>query len=79
MLRALGSGAGLEDAVKRALGVALLLAAASLIVKAYLTMHERVARRAEGRPVDRHGDAAGHGASAAHRADRRNRRAWSWG
>lgn len=38
VLRALGTGAGIDVVVKVALGVALLLAAAALLVKAYVTM-----------------------------------------
>ncbi len=49
VLRALGGeGGSLDDAVKTALGVALLLASASLIIKAYITMQSRVRRRAAG-------------------------------
>jgi uncharacterized protein len=40
--RWLGSGANVEDIIKAALGVALLLAAGSLVTKAYLQMRERV-------------------------------------
>jgi len=50
VLRALGSATGLQDAVKAALGVALLVAAFSLIAKAYVTMTERVRRRSSGAP-----------------------------
>lgn len=50
ILRAMGDGAQLQEAVKTALGVALLVAALSLIVKAYITMTERVQRRAAGEP-----------------------------
>lgn len=50
ILRAMGDGAQLQEAVKTALGVALLVAALSLIVKAYITMTERVQRRAAGVP-----------------------------
>lgn len=46
VLRALGGGEGLQHVVTTALGVALLVASASLIVKAYITMTERVRRRA---------------------------------
>ena len=38
VLRAIGSGADVQDAVKLALGVALLLAAATMVVKAFLQM-----------------------------------------
>ncbi|MEQ4205948.1 sulfite exporter TauE/SafE family protein [Actinopolymorpha sp. B17G11] len=41
ILRALGSSADIEGVVKKALGVALLLAAAGLISKAYLTLVSR--------------------------------------
>ncbi|MBL1067032.1 sulfite exporter TauE/SafE family protein [Streptomyces sp. 7-21] len=39
--RALGDGAEVQDIIKTALGVALLLAAASMVVKAYLQLRER--------------------------------------
>lgn len=52
ILRAMGEGAQLQEAVKTALGVALLVAALSLIIKAYITMTERVRRRAAGLPKD---------------------------
>ena len=54
--RALGSGAGVQQWTKTALGVALLLAATGLIVRAYqdLTARgRRAADRAAGRPVQR--------------------------
>ena len=52
ILKALGDSTDIENIVKKALGVALLVAAASLIGKAYLTMRERVSRRAAGLPRD---------------------------
>jgi hypothetical protein len=50
LLRALGDGNDVQQVVKTALGVALLVAAASLVGKAYLVMRERVHRRAAGLP-----------------------------
>jgi uncharacterized membrane protein YfcA len=52
--RALGSGAGVQQWTKIALGAALLLAAAGLIVRAYQSLvarGRRAAERAAGRPV----------------------------
>jgi len=54
--RALGSGKEVQDAVQTALGVALLIAAAGLIIRAYLRLSERARRRdgsAEALPQDR--------------------------
>jgi uncharacterized membrane protein YfcA len=48
LLRALGDGAEVQAFVKGALGVALLIAAASLSIKAYLTLVTRARRRAAG-------------------------------
>ena len=48
VLRALGRDTGIEEVVKTALGVALLVAAFALIAKAYVTMAGRVRRRAKG-------------------------------
>ena len=48
VLRALGDGTNVENVVRTALGVALLVASASLIIKAYLSMIQRVRRRAAG-------------------------------
>ncbi len=48
VLRALGDSGDVQEIVKTALGVALLVASASLILKAYITMTERVRRRAAG-------------------------------
>ncbi len=50
VLRALGA-ADLQETVKKALGVALLLAAVGLIGKTYLTLRERVRRRSRGLPA----------------------------
>src|SRR5919107_2162914 len=46
--RALGQGQAVQDVIRSALGVALLLAAAGLIVRAYIRLTER-ARRRDGR------------------------------
>jgi uncharacterized membrane protein YfcA len=43
VLRAIGGGDGVQQVVKTALGVALLVAAAGLVVKAYLSMVEAAA------------------------------------
>ena len=51
VLRALGQGRDLQTLVGRALGVALLIAAAGLIAKTYLALRERAARRAAGGPA----------------------------
>lgn len=48
LLRALGEGTGIENVVTTALGIALLVAAFALIMKAYVTMASRVRRRAAG-------------------------------
>ena len=48
VLRAFGDGEAVQDAVKTALGVALLVAAASLAYKAYLSLAAHARRRAEG-------------------------------
>jgi len=52
VLRALGDGEAVQDYVKIALGVALLVAAGSLAVKAYLNMAARSRRRAAGLPAE---------------------------
>src|SRR5215475_4051681 len=46
--RALGHGANVEDLIQKALGVALIVAATGLFVRAYLRLAER-ARRRDGR------------------------------
>lgn len=46
--RALGHGSGVDDLIQRALGVALIIAAAGLFVRAYLRLAER-ARERDGR------------------------------
>lgn len=46
LLRALGSGESVQQVVKTALGIALLVASASLIYKAYTQLAERSRRRA---------------------------------
>jgi uncharacterized membrane protein YfcA len=48
VLRALGGGERLQEAVKTSLGVALLIAAAGLVYRAYLQLGERAARRRAG-------------------------------
>lgn len=48
VLRALGRDTGIDEVVKAALGVALLVAAFALIVKAYVTMAGRARRHAAG-------------------------------
>ena len=50
VLKSLGQGAGLQDNIKRALGIALLLAASGIILKTFMTMRERVRRRRAGLP-----------------------------
>jgi uncharacterized membrane protein YfcA len=48
VLKSLGDSQAVQDGVKTALGVALLIAAASLAIKAYLALVARVKRRAQG-------------------------------
>ncbi|MCF6744341.1 sulfite exporter TauE/SafE family protein [Blastococcus sp. KM273128] len=55
LTRALGSGTGVQEWTKLALGIALLLAAAGLIGKAYLAMVDRGRRAAERARVRRGG------------------------
>jgi uncharacterized membrane protein YfcA len=50
--RALGHGAHVENLVQKALGVALVIAAAGLFVRAYLRLAERAAHRDGRRPAD---------------------------
>jgi hypothetical protein len=47
--RALGDGGGVQDVVAKAMGVALLLAAAGLAIRGYLAMKDRASRRADRR------------------------------
>src|SRR4051794_15869832 len=59
--RALGSGAGVQEWTKLALGVALLLAATGLIIRAYQSLvarGRRAAARAAGQPLPDTGDGA---------------------
>ncbi|MDX6429246.1 MAG: uncharacterized protein QOE54_1612 [Streptosporangiaceae bacterium] len=46
--RALGNGADVQSVIKKALGVALLIAASGLAVRGYLALKDRAAGRAEG-------------------------------
>ena len=57
VLKSLGIGAALQVNIKKALGIALLIAASGIILKTYLTMRARVRRRQAGLP----GRAAGDG------------------
>ena len=50
--RALGHGAHVEDLIQRALGVALIIAATGLFVRAYLRLAERARNRDGRRPAD---------------------------
>ena len=50
--RALGDGAHIQELIQRALGVALVIAAAGLFVRAYLRLAERARRRDGRRPPD---------------------------
>ncbi|MFB9837032.1 sulfite exporter TauE/SafE family protein [Actinoallomurus acaciae] len=43
--RALGDGSGVQDVIGKAMGVALLMAAAGLAIRGYLAMKDRAARR----------------------------------
>jgi uncharacterized membrane protein YfcA len=56
--RALGHGTGVEDVVQKSLGVALLIAAAGLFVRAYLRLAERARHRDGRRPADPQGPPA---------------------
>jgi len=51
VLRAFGNGAAVQNGVKISLGVALIVAATSLAVKAYLALVTRTRRSAQGLPV----------------------------
>ena len=50
--RALGSGGDVEDVVQKGLGVALIIAATGLFVRAYLRLAERARHRDGSRPAD---------------------------
>ncbi len=50
VLKAFGDSTAVQNGVKTALGVALLIAAGSLVLKAYLTLLARARRRAQGLP-----------------------------
>lgn len=52
LARALGHGAQLEKLIQQALGVALILAATGLFVRAYLRLAERAGQRDGTRPAD---------------------------
>lgn len=52
VIRALGDGDGVTHIVQRALGVALIVAAAGLFVRAYLRLAERARNHAGTRPAD---------------------------
>lgn len=53
--RSLGHGKHVEDIIQRALGVALVIAAVGLFVRAYLRLAERAAHRDGTRPADPEG------------------------
>lgn len=53
--RMLGHGAGVEDVIRKALGVALIIAASGLFVRSYLRLAERAAHRDGRRAPDPHG------------------------
>ena len=50
--RALGHGGSVDDLVKKALGIALIIAAAGLFVRAYMRLAERAAHRDASREAD---------------------------
>ena len=50
--RALGQGADVQDVVKKSLGLALIIAATGLFVRAYLRLAERARHRDGSRPAD---------------------------
>lgn len=52
ILRAFGSGQSVQDGVQRALGVALIIAAAGLFMRSYLRLAERAKYRDGHRPAD---------------------------
>ena len=47
--RALGDGSGVQDVISKAMGVALLLAAAGLAIRGYMAMKDRASRRTDRR------------------------------
>jgi uncharacterized protein len=49
LARALGDGSGVQDVVAKAMGVALLVAAAGLAIRGYLAMRDRASRRTDRR------------------------------
>lgn len=53
--RALGNGKDVQDVVQRALGIALIIAATGLFVRAYMRLAERARHRDAHRPADPHG------------------------
>ena len=52
LIRALGDGKDVQDVVQKALGVALIIAATGLFVRAYLRLAERARNRDGHRPAD---------------------------
>jgi hypothetical protein len=52
LARALGRGSNVDDLVQKSLGVALVVAAAGLFVRAYLRLAERAGQRDGTRPAD---------------------------
>jgi uncharacterized protein len=52
LARALGDGSGVQDVISKAMGVALLLAAAGLAIRGYLAMKDRASRRRHRRTAD---------------------------
>ena len=49
LARALGDGSGVQDVIAKAMGMALLLAAAGLAIRGYLAMKDRASRRRDRR------------------------------
>ena len=66
-----GGGPQVQNVVKEALGVALLLAAGALIVRAYLGMAQRARQRAQQRAAQSDGAAGGEAAGPAERTPAR--------
>jgi uncharacterized protein len=52
LARALGDGSGVENVIAKAMGVALLIAAAGLAVRGYLAMRDRASRRTDRRTAE---------------------------